>query len=209
MKRSNYDRFGELYSSALREGRKLKVMDFDIETRRIGFHNGGRFNPDGSEPVIIAAAFEGQEPEFETLSETWSETDMVNLLMFFREAYERADVVTGHYIRKFDLPILNGALFEFGLPTLGPKLVVDTKTDLVNLQGLSKSQENLSALLELEESKFHMNDNWWRKVARLTPEGLALAQERVVKDVQQHQALRKQLALDGVLLPPSIWSPRK
>ena len=188
-------------------GRKLRVLDFDIETRRIGFHNGGRFNPDGSEPVIIAAAFDDEPVEYASLSQTWNELEMFDLLMFFRERYEQADVVTGHYIRKFDLPILNGSLFEFGLPTLGPKLVIDTKTDLVDLQGLSKSQENLSALLDLEESKFHMNDNWWRKVARLTPEGLALAQERVVKDVAQHRALRQQLAMDGVLRPPSLWNP--
>jgi hypothetical protein len=34
--------------------------------------------------------------------------------------YNAADIVTGHYIKKFDLPILNGALFEHGLPLLDP-----------------------------------------------------------------------------------------
>ena len=190
-----------------REGKKLNVLDIDIETRKIGFHNGGRFNPDGAEPVIIALAFEGMEPEFRSLRPLWDERDAREMLAWFRGYYEAADVITGHYIRKFDLPILNGALFEWGLPLLDQKLVIDTKTDLVNLKALSLSQENLSALKRLEESKFHMPDERWRQVARLTPEGLALAQERVTKDVLQHQALRKSLTAAGALKTPSLWKP--
>lgn len=149
----------------------------------------------------------GEGPITFSLRPLWDEGDMQLMLGKFRQAWDVADIVTGHYIRKFDLPILNGSLFEFGFPLLDEKLVVDTKTDLVDIQGLSKSQENLSALKELEESKFHMNDNWWRKVARLQPEGLRLAKERVVKDVIQHQKLRASLAEAGALKPPSLWKP--
>jgi hypothetical protein len=88
---------------------------------------------------------------------------------------------------------------------LGQKLVLDTKVGLIDIAGLSASQENLSALKDLEASKFHMNDNWWRKVARLTPEGLALATKRVVSDVIQHRMLRTELA-DWITT--SVWSPR-
>jgi hypothetical protein len=195
------------FADILEPAKKLAVLDLDIETRKIGFHNGGRFNPDGAEPVIISLAFEGMEPEYRSLGPLWREEDARSMLAWFRAYYEAADVVTGHYIRKFDLPILNGALFEWGLPLLDQKLVIDTKTDLVSLAALSLSQENLSALKELEASKFHMHDNRWRSVARLTPEGLALAQERVTKDVLQHQALRKELAAAGALKPASLWKP--
>lgn len=142
-----------------------------------------------------------------SLKPTWREKDMLLMLDFFSQAWDEADIVTGHYIRKFDLPILNGSLFEFEMPLLGPKLAVDTKVDLKEIAAMSLSQENLSALKELDESKFHMNDNWWRKVARLTPEGLDLALTRVVKDVEQHTALRNKLAIAGALNPPSIWTP--
>lgn len=185
----------------------LLTLDFDIETRRVGFHNGGRFKPDGCEPVIIAAAWSGADVEIKQLGQRWSEQSAYKMLKWFRDLYEEADILTGHYIRNFDLPILNGAMFEFGLPLLTPKLVSDTKCDLVQLAGQSLSQENLSALKELEESKFHMNDTWWRKVARLTPEGLDLATERVVTDVRQHQLLRKSLIDAGALNPPSLWKP--
>lgn len=152
-------------------------------------------------------SLDGGEPVTFGLNPLWDEGDMQLMLGKFRQAWDAADVVTGHYIRKFDLPILQGSLFEFGFPLLDEKLVVDTKTDLVDIAGMSLSQENLSSLKELEESKFHMHDNWWRKVARLQPEGLRLAHERVVKDVIQHQNLRLALAEAGALNPPSPWKP--
>lgn len=193
--------------SLLTPKKKLRVLDFDIETRRIGFHNGGRFNPDGCEPVIICAAWHGEPSEVWSLNTRWSEKDMVRMLCSFREMYDAADVVTGHYVRKFDLPILNGSLFEFGLPMLSEKLVVDTKTDLVNFAGMSASQENLSEMFRIGSKKFHMNDTWWRKVARLTPEGLDLARTRVVDDVIQHQQLREELAAAGALKRATLWKP--
>ena len=192
---------------ALKPGFPLAVLDFDIETRRVGFHSAGRFAPDGCEPVIIAAAFEGDEPEVFGLGTRWREKDARRIATRFRELYDCADIVTGHYITKFDLPILNGAMLEWGLPPLGRKVVLDTKTHLVDIQGMSKSQENLSALLDLEASKFHMNDQWWRQVARLTPEGLQLAETRVYDDVLQHQQLVEALNADGWLKPAELWRP--
>jgi hypothetical protein len=186
---------------------QLNVLDFDIETRKIGFHDAGRFKPGGAEPVIIAMSLNGEKPVTYSLGSLWDEGDMQLMLGKFLQAWDAADVVTGHYVRKFDIPILQGALFEFGFPLLDQKLVSDTKTDLVDIAAMSLSQENLSSLHYLEESKFHMNDNWWRKVARLQPEGLKLAKERVVKDVIQHQALRAALNESGALRPPSLWTP--
>lgn len=183
----------------------LKILDFDIETRLIGFYEAGRFKPKGSEPTAIAASFVGSDK-----IDVWlqPESTVEEMLINFTELYQQADIVTGHYIRKFDLPILNGSLFEHGLPLLDPmKLVSDTKVDLKPFEGLSKSQENLSELLELAESKYHMNDPRWRKATRLTPEGVKRARARVTGDVQQHKVLRKALLDAGVLNPPSAWKP--
>jgi hypothetical protein len=190
---------------SLKTKRQLRILDLDIETRRIGFHNGGRFNPDGCEPVIIAAAWEGELVQVWGLRSRWTERDAKRMISGFRQLWDEADVVTGHYIRKFDLPILNGACLEWGIDPLTRKPTIDTKLDLLDIAGMSQSQENLSALKELEASKFHMNDTWWRKVARLTPEGLALAETRVIADVHQHQVLRE--SLHQWLKPPVVWRP--
>lgn len=186
------------------EAKSLKVLDFDIETRKVGFHNGGRFAPDGCEPVMIGAAWDGEAVSVWGLNERWRESDARYIITRFKDLYDEADMVTGHYIRKFDLPILNGACLEWGLGPLGPKMVLDTKTDLFDFGGMSKSQENLAGLLKLEASKFGMNDNQWRAVARLTPEALSLAKQRVSSDVVQHQQLRE--GLQG-WLRPRMWSP--
>src|SRR5581483_6649372 len=132
----------------LRPSRKLKILDFDIETRLVGFYSAGRFKPSGSEPTAIAASFVGEDEVH-----VWVQPDYTveEMLVYFLELYDQADIVTGHYIRKFDLPILNANLFEQGYGLLGEKLVQDTKVDLREFEGLSKSQENLAETLELFE----------------------------------------------------------
>ena len=191
----------------LKSTKDLRILDFDIETRKIGFHDGGRFAPAGCEVVILAASWEGEdEVATWSLKPRWSEKDARTIVEAFVRLYDEADAVTGHYIRKFDLPILNGACLEWGYAPLSEKLVFDTKVDLASVAGLSQSQENLSALLKLDADKFHMHDNSWRSVARLTPEGLALAAERVVEDVRQHKVLRRSLTDDG-WIKPDVWQP--
>jgi DNA polymerase elongation subunit (family B) len=176
--------------------KNLKILDFDMETRKVGFHSAGQFKPEGCEPVIIAASWFGEDKvKTWSLSPTWDEKDIHKMLNGFVSLYEQADMITGHYISKYDLPIINGALLEFGYKPLSDKLMTDTKTGMKTIAGLSASQENLGALKTLDDAKFHMNDNMWRAVGRLTPNGLALARERVVADVIQHKNMY------NVLLP--------
>ena len=113
---------------------------------------------------------------------------------------------TGHYCKKFDIKILNGSLLEHGLPLLTPKLVCDTKGDLVDFGGLSKSQENLSGMLEIAEGKYHMADSSG-KSTRLTEEGASEAKKRATEDVIQHIAMRKALSEAGALRPATRWHP--
>lgn len=183
----------------------LKILDFDIETRLVGFYEAGRFKPKGSEPTAIAASFIGSKDVFVWLQPEFS---VAKMLEQFVPLYDEADIVTGHYIRKFDLPILNGALFENGLPLLDPmKLVQDTKVDLKPFDGLSKSQENLSEMLKIAEYKFKMNDTKWRDATRLTDRGIELTRMRAMDDVKQHIALRQALLDADVLNPPTVWKP--
>lgn len=186
---------------------KARVLDFDIETRRIGFHSAGMFAPDGCEPVAIGFKWIGEnDAEVKTWSQgmKWSERKLTAGVQTLFDAFEEADLVTGHYIRKFDLPILAGVAFEFGLkmPTV---LTVDTKVDLKPMAGLSQSQENLSRMKRLDEEKFPMSDEDWRRAARLTHEGLREAVMRVERDVYQHEALYTTFVAEEALLPPQEW----
>ena len=124
----------------------------------------------------------------------------------FLYEYDAADMVTGHFIRGFDLPLINGALMEHHFPLLSDKLTHDTKGDLSKAQGLSKSQENLAAMLELHHPKVQMNTYLWHQANRLTPEGIKLAKKRVVGDVKQHIELRAKLLELGYLGRPKVWT---
>lgn len=183
------------------------ILDFDIETRRVGFHTAGKFAPDGCEPIAIAWALPDDQPTVLTMDPRWSERTMVNMLERFREQWDDADMVTGHYVLRFDIPVINGAMLEFGLKPLAPKLVHDTKVHLFRRGAVSCSQENLAIMRKIEERKFGMADANWRNAARLTPAAMELTRERVVADVKQHWALRQSLVEDGYMRQPTVYRP--
>jgi hypothetical protein len=186
---------------------KLRILDFDIENRPLSYL-GQDYTT--AEITAIAACWDGaRKPVQCWLLEP--DDDGVGagiMLEGFREMYDAADMVTGHYIRMHDLPIINGAMVERGLPPLGEKLTCDTKLDLVSHGGaISASQENLCAMLGLAAPKILMNTVKWREANRLTPEGRRLTEKRAVGDVIQHMALRKALVARDLLGPPKVWRP--
>lgn len=180
-----------------------RTLDFDIETRKIGFHSAGRFAPDGCEITSIAWSWVGDK----RVNCVQRDVDAPIDLSEFIKAWDEADIVSGHYVLKFDIPVIQGHLLENGLPPLTPKLVSDTKTHLVSRAGLSASQENLAGLYGLAEQKFHMADYMWRESTRLTPDGIEQTRRRVIDDVKQHKALRAALLEQGFLRPPRLWRP--
>lgn len=180
-----------------------RILDFDIENRPLSYL-GQDFTT--AEITAIAACWHGRPGTMKV----WllGRDEPKAMLEGFREMYDAADMVTGHYIRMHDLPIINGSLVERGLPPLDQKLTCDTKLDLVKRGPvISASQENLSTMLGLAPPKIHMNTVLWREANRLTDEGLKLTYKRAVSDVIQHMALRAALVKRGLLSPPRVWRP--
>jgi hypothetical protein len=180
--------------------RPMRILDFDIENRPLSYL-GSDFTT--AEITAIAWAWVDQPDAVSCV--LLGELQPVDMLTQFLAAYNQADMVTGHFITGHDLGHINGALMEYQLPTLGDKLVQDTKAHLVRRKGISGSQENLAAMLLLEHDKVKMNQIKWRAANRLTPEGLALTRERVVGDVRQHMEMRARLLELGYLAPPTVW----
>ena len=178
--------------------RPLRVLDFDLENRPLTYL-GSDFTT--AEVTAIAWAWDPSEVTVHLLGES----DLVDILRAFVDAFNMADLVTGHYIKGHDLPMINGALMECGRPALGDKLVCDTKCDLMRSKGISLSQESLGAMFRLEHAKVQMNQSKWRAANRLTPEGLKEVRERVTGDVRQHMALRLELLKHGYLSSPKLW----
>lgn len=183
-----------------------RILDFDIESRPLGWYGGEWVH---QEVTAIASAWivDGKPDGLEVVMLDRRKGSSERMLKAFRSRYDEADMVTGHYIRGFDLPQLNAAMLEFDLGVLGDKLTHDTKGDLLRFQGMSKSQENLGSVMGIPAPKIKMSQGDWRAANRLTPEGLSLVEERVVGDVLQHIELREALMERGFLGPPKLWTP--
>jgi hypothetical protein len=187
-------------SSVRVSARPRRVLDFDVEARPLHWISSEYVSKE-----ITAMAWAWCDRPEDVTCYLLGETDPRHMLREFLKAYEQADMVTGHYIRCYDLPMINGALTEYQLPVLGDKLSQDTKIDLVRRAGLSGSQENIGAMLHLNHPKIKMDQAKWRDANRLTPEGRKLARERVVGDVQQHIEMRAALLRLGYLGVPKVW----
>lgn len=182
--------------------RTLRILDFDIECRPLNYAGQDFTN---AEVTAIACGWADSDH-----IECWSlahDKTMLGALGLFKAFWQEADMVTGHFIRKFDLPVLNGSCLEHGVPPLTPKLTCDTYLDLIKRKDVSASQENLGRMLGLEAPKVGMSQVDWREANRLTPEGIAKTRERVIGDVRQHKQLRLALIKRGLLKPPKTWTP--
>ena len=198
-------------SKVIFTGTGLRILDFDVECRPIAWY-GGEFVT--KQPTGIAWKFIGEpgRPTVAVIGESYDTRRVLDeeraMLELFREAFDAADLVTGHYIRGHDLPTLIGALLRLGLPLLGSKLTQDTKLDLMQTSGMSQSQENLGAMFELNHPKIPMDTALWGEANMLLPEGIAATRRRVVGDVEQHIELRERLLELEVLGPPRMWNGR-
>jgi hypothetical protein len=180
--------------------RPMRVLDFDIENRPLSY-----LGSDFTTAEVTAISWAWTDKPADVSVFLLGEVEVPTILRSFLEAYEQADMVTGHYIKGHDLPMINGALMECRMAPLPDKLVQDTKVDLMRAKGISLSQESLGAMFRLDHAKVTMNQIKWRAANRLTPEGLAEVRQRVTGDVRQHIELRRELLELGYLSPPIMW----
>jgi hypothetical protein len=184
----------------------LRILDFDIENRPLAYL-GQDFTT--GEPTMIAACWVDDPTSLAVMMITQGDgrQERIEMLQWFRAKYDEADIVTGHYIRQHDLPVLNAAYVEHGLPKLGPKDTIDTKLDLTVTKYLSQGQENLAIMLGVAANKVHVPNAVWRDGNRLYPEAVQMIAERCVSDVVQHMAVRAELERLGYLGSPKVWRP--
>lgn len=180
----------------------LRWLDFDLENRPLSYAG-----PDWTTAEITAIAWMWVGQKRVNVRVLTPDGGAKEMLRDFCKAWDSADGVTGHYVLKHDIPIIQGALMEYELPLLGPKLVHDTKVHLVKKKDLSASQESLGAMYGVSHRKEHMSQVDWRKANRLTAEGIKETKRRVMGDVRQHVALRQKLIEAGALRAPSVWHP--
>lgn len=121
--------------------------------------------------------------------------------------YDQADLVTGHYIRKHDLRIVNGLLMRYQQAPLGSKLTIDTKSDWLKKKDVSASLENLLKYYGIPHSKVHLSTADWEEINDGNPRLLPLLRARCVGDVRAQVALFKKMVKLEHLGEPKMWQP--
>lgn len=119
-------------------------------------------------------------------------------------ALDEADVVTGHNVIRFDLPILNAECLLLGLPLLGSVLVQDT-IRLPRSKGFKKGQDNMAHALGVKEEKLPLNWAQWEEA--YGDAALATLKERCASDVLMHIEMRERMREQGWLKAPRLWNP--
>lgn len=185
-----------------------RVLDFDIENRPLSY-----WVPDMPTAEITAISWMWVGDHDSLTVSALGEDDMETMLSKFVAVYNEADLVTGHYIRRHDLPIINAMLYEMQMPLLEAKLTSDTRLDMFKKADLPATQEYLLETLGttcpigMPLMKYHMSQKMWREANRLTPAGIAETKVRVVSDVHAHSHMRDDMLRLGWLRAPSIWNP--
>lgn len=124
---------------------------------------------------------------------------MADICEEFARAWDHADFVMGHNIKRHDVKILNGLYTALDLPLLPPKRMVDTYMDQPKMQGLSRSLENLAARWNCPLQKIHMPEHVWEKAYDGIPEYVEMMRERVISDVKISIWLYHELVERGLL----------
>lgn len=196
-----------------------RLLCFDIETMPVGFSD---WDPE-AEIVAICSYWIGEKakPKYwlvrpENVKQTLKE---------FQQEYKQADLVVGQYIRKFDLPTINGALMMHGLPMLEQKMTSDTKDDWGKKRGVSASLESFLVYYQTMDRmvnvhgkmyKAHLGKAHWRLIYRAlcslrsdtwSQAQLALLRSRCEGDVIATAKVFKKMTKLGHLSAPKVWRP--
>lgn len=191
-------------SSKLRlpPSRPSRVLDFDIETVAAGFADP-QWVPNRT--VCWAYCWVGENEAKVSALPVKHFYDHDARRRFLEPLFEiiaEADVLTGHNIVRFDLPILNAECLLLGLPTIGTKMVQDT-IKLPKSKGFKKGQDNMAHALGVKEEKMPLS--WAQWESAYNEPDLATIKERCASDVLMHIEMREKMRQAGILGQPKMW----
>lgn len=180
-----------------------RILDFDIETVAAGFAD-----PDWVPQKITCVAWswigeDGVKSTIATSEGLFSRPERRRkMLEPLLEEIRKADMVTGHNLLRFDLPVLAAECMRLGLPLVGRKLVQDTMR-FKRTKGFKKGQDNLITLTKTPIAKIPLSWQEWQEAYE--EKGWAGIKERCETDVLGHKILRERLLERKWLRDPVWW----
>jgi len=183
-----------------------RILDFDVETVAAGFAD-----PDWVPQKITCVAWSwiGEDEVHSRICKPQGLYERPKLrarmLDELLSQIERADVLTGHNIARFDLPVINAECVRLGLRPIESALVEDTMK-LVRAKGLKKGQDNLGRLLRTSGEKLALDWQAWQDAYE--EPGWPTIIERAESDVRMHKEMRAILLERGLMRAPFTWTAR-
>ena len=180
------------------------ILDLDVETVAAGFAD-----PDWVPQKITCVAW------------SWVGSDQVesricgpeglfgnpklrrDMLQALLDQFAKADVVTGHNIARFDLPVINAECMRLGLQPIRSIKVEDTMR-LPRAKGFKKGLDNLGQLLEVREAKMPLSWQEWQNA--YDEEGWKTIRARCESDVILHKQVRQALGERDLLKRRFLWT---
>lgn len=199
----------------LTEARPLRIIDFDFESKPLWFWY------DKPTAVITSVSWMevvGGKPNHDSLethvADLSSRDTYINFIEGIAGILQGADLLTGHNIDRFDLPLLQAQLMRHGRKGLPPLLTQDTMR-LPKKRDMSVSQESLINYAALKAVcpigmpiyKHHLSIPEWEDAALGWNNDLLI--ERPLSDVHGHVHLREVLIEKGYLAPARMWKPTR
>ena len=184
---------------------RSRILDFDVETVAAGFAD-----PEWVPQKITCVAWSwiGEDPvhvRIATVDGLYTRPELrAKMLQPLVEAIGEADMVTGHNILRFDLPVINSECMRLGMPKLRKTLVQDT-IRIVRSKGFKKGQANLAKMLNVPADKLGLDWQHWDDA--YAEVGWPTVQERARTDVMQHKLIRAEMVERGMIRAPRLWCP--
>lgn len=183
--------------------KQQRILDFDIETIAAGFAD-----PEWVPQKITCVAWSWIGSDrvesricgpYGIFGQPKLRAEMLQDLLF---QIEQADMLTGHNINRFDLPVINAECMRLGLEPIREIRTQDTMR-LVRSKGFKKGLDNLSQLHRVPGQKLSLSWQEWQD--GYDHSDWRVVRERCESDVLLHKATRERLARSGVLKEPRIW----
>jgi hypothetical protein len=193
-----------------------RVLDFDFESKPLWFwwDKPTAVLTSVSYMRILRGAIQHDTLNTEIAPLKTREEYMQWLMHIRDDVLTNADVLTGHNIDRFDLPLFQAQLFRHGLPSMPVLLTQDTMR-LPKKRDASASQESLINYEALKATcpiglpiyKDHLSIPEWEDAALGWNDAILI--ERPSSDVHGHAHLREVLIEKGYLAGPRVWNPSK
>jgi DNA polymerase elongation subunit (family B) len=189
--------------AVLESARPTKILDFDLETVAAGFDDP-QWVP--QKITCVAWSWIGENPveshictPLGLFGDPSLRKDMLEALL---AEISRADMLTGHNLERFDLPVLNAECMRLGLSAIRSVVVEDTMR-LVRAKGFKRGQDNIVELFGLPRKKMALNWQEWQNA--YDQDGWRTVRERCESDVLGHKEMRLKLLQYGYLRKPRKW----